>query len=660
MAMSSTIDLFALSQELQELPDDQVSLNGLVVRWSSQHGPEVIYFCGEWLLAQGRANLALDLLAKAARVLPDHVLAAHNHAEALRQCGQPQAAAQEFQRAISLQFDFMPSRQALIALLEQQVLPVMRATSPQLGEQQAQALGHLLNETGNLLYESGQGYPAWDFYKRALIHAPQSPAVLSNLGNVLHQDGQLAEAENHCRRALAIDPTLGAAWNNLGNVLAEREQETEAAACFDRACSLDPKLKAQAEHNKLSGTLFNILHSDRYSDAEVFERHVSWGYRYVDVRAEHDPLNWRQGESIRVGYLSADFRSHAMRHYLEPLLVGHNKDRVTVVCYMQSRVEDEYTRRMMNYGHQWVKTHDLDDDQLVERIRADRIHILIDCLGHTQSTRMTALARKPAPILMSYLGYLGSTGLPAMDYRLTDAWMDPPGLTDEQHTEDLLRVPGGSVAYLPHINSPDVNELPAKARGYVTFGSLNKLKKLNLGVVSLWSEILQAVPDSRLLLKTKQLADPLSAGRVLGMFEAHGITQDRLDLQPATQGHLQAYHSIDIALDPFPFGGGATTCDALWMGVPVITTPGTRSASRLTHSLLNTLGRPEWSASDHNDYVQKAISLASDLSMLAFIRNSLREEMISSPLMDSGSAANRIENIFEQVLSDHQDPHLEN
>lgn len=651
--MSGSLDVLALSQELTQQQDDPAGLAQLVARWTSRHGAEALSLCGEWLLGHSRPGLALDLLAQAARARPEHVLSAHNHAEALRQCGQAQAAAQEFQRAIGLQFDFMPSRQALVAVLEQQVLPMLRATTPVLGEQQAQALGHLLNETANLLYEAGQGYPAWDLYKRALSHAPHSAAILSNLGNVLHQEGRLAEAEDHCRRALAIDPQLGAAWNNLGNVLAEREQEVEAAVCFDRARAFDPSLHEQAEHNKLSGILFNILHSDRHSNAEVFARHVAWGQHYVDVPAEHASLDWCPGQPMRVGYLSADFRSHAMRHYLEPLLAGHDKARVQVVCYMQSRTEDEYTRRLMGYGHQWVRTHNLDDDQLVARIRSDRIHILIDCLGHTQNTRLKALARKPAPVLMSYLGYLGSTGLPAMDYRLTDAWMDPPGLTEEQHTENLLRVPGGSVAYFPHMNSPDVNELPAKARGYVTFGSLNKLKKLNLAVVSLWSEILQAVPGSRLLLKTKQLADPMSAGRILGMFEAHGITPDRLDLQPASQGHLQAYHGIDIALDPFPFGGGATTCDALWMGVPVITRPGTRSASRLTHSLLNTLGRSEWSAANHRDYVQKAISLASDFSTLAFIRSSLREQMTASPLMDSVSAASRIENIFEQALRRH-------
>lgn len=650
-ATLESLNLEALARALEICCDDPSSLAQLAQRNMDSHGPEAIYLCGEWLLLHDRQGPALGLLSQAACAMPEHLLAAHNHAEALRQCGQYDDAVLEFQRAIKLQTDFLPSRLALIDLIEQHTLPRLRVIAPNLAKDQAKALGQLLSDTGNLLYESGQGYPAWDLYKRALVHDPASAAALSNLGNILHQEGRLAEAEDHCRRALAINPQLGAAWNNLGNVLAEQERVLEAASCYDRACEFDPRLAKQAEHNKLSGTLFNILHSDRYSDAEVFERHKDWGRQLGCVPPEHGPLNWIPGEPIRVGYLSADFRSHAMRHYLEPLLAGHDPARVEVICYMQNRVEDEYTARLMSYGHRWVRTHELDDEQLIAQIRADGIHILIDCLGHTQGTRITALARKPAPIQMSYLGYLGSTGLPAMDYRLTDAWLDPPGLTDDLHTETLLRVPGGSVAYMPHINSPDVNELPALQLGHVTFGSLNKLKKLNLNVVRLWSEILHAAPMSRLLLKTKQLADPLSAGRVVGLFEAHGIAADRLELQPATQDHLQAYHGIDIALDPFPFGGGATTCDALWMGVPVVTTPGTRSASRLTHSLLHTLGRPEWSVPDQAAYVRKALELTNDLQALAAIRQSLRQQMQTSPLMDARGTAQRLENMFEQICT---------
>ena len=652
----NSAELTRLAEALQSVCDtgDSSDLARTVATWELNHGSVASYLAGEWLLAHGHAKAALPLLGKASATRADDVLVAHNHAEALRQCGQLEAAAMEFERAIGLHFHFMPSRQALTDLLEILVSRQRMTGQVKLADQQARGLAHLLNETANLLYETGQGMLAWSLYERALKHAPGWPTALSNLGNVLHQEGRLAEAERCCREALAQESQLGPAWINLGNVLAERGLEDEASACFDKGVQCDAKLEAQADHNKRSGTLFNLLHSDRYSDAEVFERHAAWGRAYADVPAEHGVLEWNPGQPVRVGYLSADFRSHAMRHFLEPLLAGHRDPlRVQVVCYSQSAVEDQYTQRLRSYGHTWVSTNALDDSALVARIRADGIHVLVDCLGHTQSTRLKALARKPAPILMSYLGYLGTTGLPAMDFRITDEWLDPPGLTELQHTERLIRVPGGSVSYAPYLSSPHVNDLPAKRNGHVTFGSLNKLKKLNRNVIALWSSILRELPGSRLLLKTKQLADELSVGRIQGLFEAEGIEASRLDLRPATHGHLTAYHDIDIALDPFPFGGGATTCDALWMGVPVITTPGTRSASRLTHCLLHSTGHPQWSTPNYDAYKQLALTMARDLSALSQHRMSLRGQMQNSFLMNADRIAARLEDLYEQVMRDH-------
>jgi predicted O-linked N-acetylglucosamine transferase (SPINDLY family) len=638
-----------LEQQLRALQENLPALETFVRRLAGSARPELVYLCGEWLLVHGHAALALRCLGPAAQALPSHVLAAHNHGEALRQCGRPEDAALEFQRAIGLQFDFMPSRKALVDLLERVVLQMRAADQPALAEKQAAGLAHLLNETGWLLLEAGQGVDAWNLFKRALDHSPRFAPALSNLGNVLRMEGQLGEAERCCREALQINPQLAPAWCNLGNVLADRGRRSEAEACFDRALALDPGMTI-AQTNKLSGTLFNALHSNELSDAEVFDRHLQWGRAYAGTPPAHDHPAWQPGQALRVGYLSADFRSHAMRHFLEPLLAGHDRHRVQVVCYMQSRVVDEMTLRLQGYGHDWVVVEGMDDDALVQRIRADGVHILVDCLGHTQGSRLTALARKPAPVMMSYLGYLGSTGLPAMDFRVTDEWMDPPGLTEAQHTERLLRIPGGCVGYSPHLEAPEVNPLPALSAGAVTFGSLNKIEKLNLAVVRTWSGVLARVPGSRLLLKSRQLSDPMVAGRILGLFEAQGIESSRLLLQPGTRGHLSAYHEIDIALDPFPFGGGATTCDALWMGVPVITTPGTRSASRLTHCILHTIGHPEWSTQSREQYIDKAESMAQDLESLAALRARLRQDMQASALVDARGLTQRLEQAYESAL----------
>ncbi|WP_370678912.1 tetratricopeptide repeat protein [Comamonas sp. GB3 AK4-5] len=643
----------SLQQQLQA-PHDAEKLQQFVQQLTAQHGPKMEYLCGEWLLSTGKPELALPYLAQAVQAFGQDALVAHNHGEALRQLGQSEAAAREFQRAIGLQPHFLPARRALIDLLEKVLLRIRAAGNAGLAELQAQGLSSLLNDTGNILLDQGQGFSAMDLYRRAVFHMPYSAAALSNLGNVLHMDGQLEQAEHCCRQALEINPKLASAWNNLGNVLAERELEQEAAACYDRAIALDSNLKDQAEQNKWGGTLFNLLHSDRHSDAEVFQRHRSWGLRYPLAHrggTQTPALDWQPGAVMTVGYLSADFRSHAMRHYLEPLLAGHDPAKVKVVCYAQSPVVDEYTQQLMGYGHLWRPIHGLDDSQLCALIRSDGVHVLVDCLGHTQGSRVTALAHKPAPVLMSYLGYLGTTGLPAMDFRITDAWIDPPGMTEHYHTEQLLRVPGGSLGYMPHWQSPEVNRLPALEKGYITFGSLNKLKKLNVAVVKLWARILHAVPGSRLLLKTKQLADPRSAGRVLGLFESQGIEAARIELQPATSQHLQAYHHIDIALDPFPFGGGATSCDALWMGVPVVTLPGSRSASRLTHCILHSLGCEQWSTVDEDAYVACAVELASHAEHLDEIRQQLRRHMQASPMMRPQAIASRFESLYAQALS---------
>lgn len=639
-----------LERALPSLCIDLVALEKFVQEQASEHGPEIYYLCGEWLLINGQIRAALSCLKRAASALPSHLLAAHNYAEAMRQCGHLEDAALEFQRAIGLQADFMPARQALIELLEKILLRMRAADQQELAEEQAKGLSHLLNETACFLFDSGYGHLALDLYKRALLHAPRFPAALSNLGNLLRLEGQLAEAEKCCRQALEINPIFASAWCNLGNALADRGKRSEADICFDKALEIDPTLTI-ALHNKRSGTLFNTLHSSVLTDAEVFEHHKKWGESYEDIfDGNADCPVWRPGKPIRVGYLSADFRAHAMSHFLEPILAGHDSSQVDVICYMQSKVVDEVTKRLQSYGHTWVDVHAMDDDELINRIKTDEVHILVDCLGHTQGTRLTALAKKPAPILMNYLGYLGTTGLSVMDYRLTDEWLDPVGLTESQHTEQLLRIPGGSVAYMPHTNCPDVNTLPAQSSGVVTFGSLNKVEKLNLRVVQAWAEILRQVPGSRLLLKTKQLADPMVAGRLMGLFEAQGIEDTRLLLRPASHGHMNAYHAIDIALDPFPFGGGATTCDALWMGVPVITHPGTRSAGRLSHCILNTIGKADWSTSDLNAYVKKAVDMANDLSTLARERATLREQIQSSPLMDVKNFARRLEKIYEMSM----------
>lgn len=342
-----------------------------------------------------------------------------------------------------------------------------------------------------------------------------------------------------------------------------------------------------------------------------------------------------------------------MLHFLEPVLAHHDTDRVKIICYVQNREIDTNTQRLMGYGHTWVSAHALDDKALAARIESDKIDILVDCAGHAQGTRLCALTCKPAPIMMSWMGYPGKPQLPGTDYRLTDEWLDPPGRTGNWQTEELLYIPGGMLAYRPHEQFPNISAVPSAQTGRITFGSLDSVRKINPALVSLWSKILQNLPDARLLLQSGQLADARTTERICGMFEAFGISPDRLEMREATPDFLNVYSEIDIVLDTLPYGGCATTCDALWMGVPVITIAGERPAGRLSTSILNQIGHPEWAVASAEAYVRQACDLAKSPELLSHIRSNLRAEMQSSALCDEAGYVCRLEQVYSEAIERH-------
>ena len=556
---------------------------------------------------RGDAAQAAQYLARACALEPAMAISQYNHGEALRQLGQLPLAEAAFRRAAGIDPGFVPAWEGLIAMAQAAHAQALGARDPQRVGALASELARLANNKGNAWLARGDTQEAIGSYRHALSMQADYAMAWSNLGHTLRETGQLSEAEAACRRAVTLDPDFGPAWNNLGNVLIEQGRYDEGSPCYGQALAKQPDL-AQARHNRGSGSLFNRLFMPTLGDAEIAAAHHQWGTAYPAPR-ERRWHNMREPDRVlRVAYLSPDFREHAMRHFIEPLLARHRVSQVEVSCYAQGPVADAHTRRLMDYGHRWTWVHGLNDAELAAQIERDRIDILVDCAGHTRGTRLSALAGKPAPVMMSWLGYPGDTGLPAMDYRLTDAWVDPPGsdpaidLPAPSH-EVPLRIPGGMLAYRPHVAAPDTNDLPCLVRGTTTFGSLNNIQKLNRMVVADWAHLLDSVPGSRLLLQSKSLVDPGVVGRIRGMFEAFGIPPTRLDLRPASKDFLRTYHEIDIALDTLPYGGGATTCDALWMGVPVITRSGTRPAGRLSTSILHQVGHPEWVTETSNAYI---------------------------------------------------------
>lgn len=595
----------------------------------------------------GRPAEAADYLARACALQPDNAVFQHNHGEALKQAGQLPQAEASFRRALELDRQLLPAWESLIAIVQAAHGPALAVGDTRKAAQLADELACLCNNMGNAYLDAQDPLKAIDRYRHALSVRASYAMAWSNLGNALRLVGQLGESETACRRAVALDPEFGAAWNNLGNALIEQACYDEAWLCYERALAVHAGFP-EALHNRGSGSLFNRLYLPEFSEADIAASHRAWGAAYPVPQDKRWERSRQPDRVLKVGYLSADFREHAMRHFIEPLLAQHNAAEVELVCYAQGPGADAHTQRLMGYGHRWVWVHTMSDAELAAQIERDGIDILVDCTGHTHGTRITALAGKPAPILMSWLGYLNDTGLPAMDYRLSDEWVDPPHEVRPEGTEAVLRIPGGMLAYQPHAAAPDPGEPPclAQGQGHITFGSLNNIQKLNRVIVAQWARILHAVPQAKLLLQSKLLADERTVGRLRGLFEAFGIASSRLDLRSASADWLNTYREIDIALDTQPYGGGATTCDALWMGVPVITLAGTRPAGRLSTSLLHSVGHPEWVGYSQEEYIRAAVALANQPAVLAQIRRTLRARMQASALCDETGFVQRLEAVY--------------
>jgi predicted O-linked N-acetylglucosamine transferase (SPINDLY family) len=355
---------------------------------------------------------------------------------------------------------------------------------------------------------------------------------------------------------------------------------------------------------------------------------------------------------LRIGYVSPDFVHHAVSYFVEPVLAAHNRAQIEVFCYADAPVADATTARLRGLSDQWRDIAPLNDAQVAELIRSDKIDILVDLAGHTARHRLLVFARRPAPIQLTWIGYPNTTGLETIDSRLTDAISDPLGQTEVFHTEKLVRLPEVFSCYKPSDQAPAVSELPAVKNGYVTFGSFNHFAKINPAVLDLWARLMVRLPSSRLFLKARSLADPETATGVRETFKRHGVAANRLTLcsdELSVAAHQSLYHGVDIALDPFPYNGTTTTCEALWMGVPVITLAGQTHVSRVSASLLTHLGRPEWIAHSEDGYIEKCAALAADLPRLAELRANQREQMRLSPVCDAPRFTAQLEATYREL-----------
>jgi predicted O-linked N-acetylglucosamine transferase (SPINDLY family) len=387
--------------------------------------------------------------------------------------------------------------------------------------------------------------------------------------------------------------------------------------------------------------------------AALAEAHAEYDRRYAvplcDAIAHHENVRDRH-DRLRLGFVSPDLGHHPVGYFLVRVLENLSQKQHETICYSDRIIKDALTHRLQDAATQWRDVIGVSDQRLAEQIRSDRIDILFDLAGHTAHNRLLTFARKPAPIQVTWAGYGGTTGLKAMDYILADRYEIPPEL-ETYYCEKVLRMPDGYVCFDSPDDAPPVGPLPALDRGQVTLGCFNNTAKITSQVIEVWAKILDRLPGARLVFKYKGWNDCGVARRFAEMFAAHAIDPGRLEFL----GHsphaelLAAYHRIDLALDPFPYNGGVTTCEALWMGVPVVTCPGETFASRHSLSHLSNVGLTETIAHDLDEYVELAVSLAGDLPRLAMLRGDLRRRMAASPLCDGKRFATNLMSMLQDV-----------
>lgn len=511
--------------------------------------------------------------------------------------------------------------------------------------------GEAASTLGGVLAMLGRAAEAVPVFERAIALAPRSPNPRLGIANALGALNRHSEVVEHCRQGLAVSPGDQDLTVKLTFGLLSCGQAEEAVAFAGRALERCPGDSVLA-----SWRAFAINYLPDPDPAEVRSAHEQYG-RLIEAapfpRPAPSPRNPpRPGQAIRIGLVSPDLRTHSVAFFVEPLLRHLDRERIEVTCYSTAKSEDQTTRRLRELAACWRPCAGVPDDALADRIRSDRVDLLLDLAGHTSDNSLPVFAKRPAPVQATWCGYPATTGLTSIDWRIVDSITDPPG--SEGHcVEALMRIDPCFLCYHPPSESPPVALSPAASAGHVTFGSFNTLLKLNARVVETWARILRQTPGSRLLLKATQLADARVRGWTVDRFAAEGVDPVRVDVLEATASqsdHLSLYHRVDIALDPFPYAGTTTTCEAMWMGVPVVTMAGRSHAGRVGLSLLSAVGLAELAASGIDSYVALAIDLASDVERMALLRRTMRERVLASVLCDGRSFADRFESAVRAMV----------
>jgi predicted O-linked N-acetylglucosamine transferase (SPINDLY family) len=635
---------------------------------------------GMALKAGGRLDDAIAAYRRAIALRPGYAEAHGNLGSALREKGQLDAALECYRQAVSLNPNLPGGHSNLANVLHEtgRLDEAVAAYRQAIAQRPAHAESRV--GLGNALRDQGELDEAIAMYRQAVALRPGYAPAHGNLGSALIDRGELQEALAACRQAIALDANLPEAHLYLGNALVTIGQPDEAISAFRQAICLKPGF-AHAHANLGSalkdigrlddaiaafrqavalqpgyiGAYSNILYTLYFHPAfdaqSIAAEHRQWNLRHAQPLARLIPAhaNIRDPHRrLRIGYVSPDFRNHCQSLFSVALLSHHDHQQFEIFCYSSVARPDDITLRLEKCADVWRPVSGMSDATVAGLIAADQIDILVDLTMHMSGGRPLLFAQKSAPLQLAWLAYPGTTGMPQIDYRLTDPYLDPPGVGDEHYAEKSIRLPDSFWCYNPLTTDPPVNPLPALSSDGFTFGCLNNFCKINDDVLKLWSMVLRKVENSRLLL----LAPVGSArDRILDCFGQNGIDPNRIEFvaKQSRQKYLETYHQVDLGLDTFPANGHTTSLDSLWMGVPVVTLVGRIAIARAGWCHLSNLELSELAAHTPDQFVQIAANLARDLPRLQHLRSTLRRRMEQSPLMDAPKFARNVEAAYRRI-----------
>jgi protein O-GlcNAc transferase len=611
---------------------------------------ELLYLIGDTLHDLSRLDQAIERLQRARKLDSQHVGAVYTLAVALQDKGMLEEAIACYRVAEALRPDHaktynnMGSAYLRIGQSDEAIACFKKAShlDPDF------FMAHY--NLGSVHYQNRNIADAKQSFQRALLLKPDFAQAHNNFANLLKEEGQLKLAAVEYRLAIHYNQNLTEAYFNLANVLIKIWHTEEALALLERLLTIDPQ--NEIGH---SNYLFYAHYSDRFNADDFYRMARNWEQMHAAVFEERAKkikfTNLVDTERrLKIGYVSADFCLHPVGLFIESVLASHDKSDVEVYCYYNFIQRDKLTTRIATLVDHWRDIHGVSDELVEALIRQDEIDILVDLSGHTEANRLLLFARKSAPVQVTWLGYFATTGISAIDYLIADQ-VGVPESHRKHFAETVWYLPDTRLCFsVPEINLP-VSPLPALKNDYITFGCFQNMSKVGDKVLATWAAILTDLPDARFRWQCHQLKDPEVVQELMLRLQQNGIDPARMTLlgSVAHEAYLSAHSEVDMILDTFPYPGGTTTCEALWMGVPTLTLAGDTLLSRQGASLLTAVGLSDWIVTSRKDYIDKALTLAGDIPKLAKLRAVLREQVKTSPLLDAPRFAHGLEEAYRSM-----------